>query len=553
MIVSVLTNKAPDQFVSAEVLLADERSGVFASVSDKRMPIVDWLMEVAVTIKASTNVYLKSVKMLEAFLSRERVYSKRDRHLAAAACLQLACTHEALWEEDVKNAIEYEDGALYDKEIEVFKALGCSASMPTEKSFLDVIFAHTLPDNKTLRLAMLFSTVMTLFDFPYLPSVRATAYAQLAQRIHGGREIVNVFGIPQNVIEKCVSLIVQAVGELDKTRRGYYLRLPGWNDSFWSASDPVNSTTIDYQGDEYYLVSTYFKPSIRLTHIPSQYEVEEIIGEGGFGQISKVFYKGTAYAVKRAQDENEYYLSEYMVREISIMQSLSDDNVVKLCHITSNLSAIFLELGEGDLKDMVRRGPIPDINQTDFALQMLHALTYIHNCGVLHRDIKPENIIYYDTDGGILYKLSDFGLGRGCDIALRNGNYSTEVCTLHYRPPELLLGSAMYNDRIDVWSMMCTFYEAATSDVLFLGDSEIDQTLKIFRALGVPDERTWPGVTSLPQFDPLKYGRQGEYDPFDRLSFNDTFKSLVKYGLVMNPNRRPSAQDLQDALLGVLN
>jgi hypothetical protein len=38
---------------------------------------------------------------------------------------------------------------------------------------------------------------------------------------------------------------------------------------------------------------------------------------------------------------------------------------------------------------------------------------------------------------------------------------------------------------------------------LFPGDSEIDQLFRIFRSLGTPDEKTWPGVSKLPDFKPV--------------------------------------------------
>ena len=38
---------------------------------------------------------------------------------------------------------------------------------------------------------------------------------------------------------------------------------------------------------------------------------------------------------------------------------------------------------------------------------------------------------------------------------------------------------------------------------LFEGDSEIDQLFRIFRTLGTPSEKIWPGVTSLPDYKPL--------------------------------------------------
>ena len=35
---------------------------------------------------------------------------------------------------------------------------------------------------------------------------------------------------------------------------------------------------------------------------------------------------------------------------------------------------------------------------------------------------------------------------------------------------------------------------------LFTGDSEIDQLFHVFRLLGTPNERSWPGCTELPDF-----------------------------------------------------
>lgn len=35
---------------------------------------------------------------------------------------------------------------------------------------------------------------------------------------------------------------------------------------------------------------------------------------------------------------------------------------------------------------------------------------------------------------------------------------------------------------------------------LFAGDSEIDQLYRIFRMLGTPNDKVWPGVTQLPDF-----------------------------------------------------
>ena len=51
-----------------------------------------------------------------------------------------------------------------------------------------------------------------------------------------------------------------------------------------------------------------------------------------------------------------------------------------------------------------------------------------------------------------------------------------------------------------MWSAGCIFAEMATRRPLFPGDSESDESFKIFKILGSPAEEDWPGVTSLPDY-----------------------------------------------------
>lgn len=57
----------------------------------------------------------------------------------------------------------------------------------------------------------------------------------------------------------------------------------------------------------------------------------------------------------------------------------------------------------------------------------------------------------------------------------------SQVVTLWYRAPEVLLGSPRYSTPVDVWSTGTIFAELATKKPLFHGDSEIDQLFRIFR------------------------------------------------------------------------
>ncbi|THG11147.1 hypothetical protein TEA_016390 [Camellia sinensis var. sinensis] len=109
------------------------------------------------------------------------------------------------------------------------------------------------------------------------------------------------------------------------------------------------------------------------------------------------------------------------------------------------------------------------------------------------RDLKPQNLLV-DKEKGIL-KIADLGLGRAFTVPLKS--YTHEIVTLWYRAPEVLLGSTHYSTAVDMWSVGCIFAEMARRQALFPGDSEFQQLLHIFRLLGTPTDKQWPGVSSL--------------------------------------------------------
>lgn len=124
--------------------------------------------------------------------------------------------------------------------------------------------------------------------------------------------------------------------------------------------------------------------------------------------------------------------------------------------------------------------------------QMVAGLNTCHERRYLHRDLKPHNVLVNRTGET---KLADFGLARPSAVPARQ--YTHEVVTLWYRPPEVLLGGEVYTAALDLWSVGCIFAEMACGRPLFPGDSEIDQMHRMFEGLGTPNEDTWRGCTSL--------------------------------------------------------
>jgi len=124
--------------------------------------------------------------------------------------------------------------------------------------------------------------------------------------------------------------------------------------------------------------------------------------------------------------------------------------------------------------------------------QLLQGVAYCHAKLVLHRDLKPHNLLI--SRNGRL-KLADFGLARPFGAPVRA--YSSEVVTLWYRAPDVLLGSRYYSTSIDSWSIGCIFAEMATGQPMAAGGSVEEQLLRIQAVLGTPTAATWPDFEEL--------------------------------------------------------
>jgi len=79
---------------------------------------------------------------------------------------------------------------------------------------------------------------------------------------------------------------------------------------------------------------------------------------------------------------------------------------------------------------------------------MLSAVNYLHQNGVVHRDIKLENFIFADSSHDSRLILIDFGLSKHID----DGEKLNQVVgSCYYTAPEVLNGC--YDCKCDVWSI----------------------------------------------------------------------------------------------------
>ncbi|KAE8378321.1 kinase-like domain-containing protein [Aspergillus bertholletiae] len=251
-----------------------------------------------------------------------------------------------------------------------------------------------------------------------------------------------------------------------------------------------------------------------------KYQKLEKLGEGTYGVVYKARelvppHRIVALKKVRLETDDEGVPST-TIREISLLKEMNHPNIVKLFNIYTEGYKLYLVFEHLDLdlkkymdalpvNDGGRGKSLPNGLSIDMGLgeamikrfmsQLIDGIYYCHSRRILHRDLKPQNLLI-NRDGSL--KLADFGLARAFGVPLRT--YTHEVVTLWYRAPEILLGGPQYSTSVDMWSCGAIFAEMCTRKPLFSGDSEIDQIFKIFRLLGTPDENTWPGVTSFPDY-----------------------------------------------------
>ena len=107
-------------------------------------------------------------------------------------------------------------------------------------------------------------------------------------------------------------------------------------------------------------------------------------------------------------------------------------------------------------------------------MRILHdvvdALAFAHERGVIHRDIKPANIL----SQGAHALVTDFGVAKAISAALpRTGLTSAGIAigTPAYMAPEQLAGDVAANHRIDIYAVGLLAYELVTGVSPFTGPS----------------------------------------------------------------------------------
>jgi serine/threonine-protein kinase len=141
-----------------------------------------------------------------------------------------------------------------------------------------------------------------------------------------------------------------------------------------------------------------------------------------------------------------------------------------------------MELLDGlDLDTLVRQyGPLPPERVVHLLRQVCSSLQDAHQNGLVHRDIKPANVVV--SRAGTTFdfaKVLDFGLvkldtaGKAEDDVKLTIEDSTSG-TPAFMAPEVVLGAAATDHRVDLYALGCVGYWLLTGKLVFEGRSVVE-------------------------------------------------------------------------------
>jgi eukaryotic-like serine/threonine-protein kinase len=220
-----------------------------------------------------------------------------------------------------------------------------------------------------------------------------------------------------------------------------------------------------------------------------QYVLEEKIGGGGMGEVWRARHRLLIRpaAIKLIQPQmsgDPELLLRRFEREARATAALKSPHTVQLYDFGATDDGrlyYVMELLDGlDLDTLVRQyGPQPPERAVHILRQVCSSLQDAHANGLVHRDIKPANVVV--SRAGTTFdfaKVLDFGLvkldsaRKAEDIKLSTDGSTSG--TPAFMAPEVILGVADPDHRVDLYALGCVAYWMLTGKLIFEGKSVVE-------------------------------------------------------------------------------
>ena len=299
---------------------------------------------------------------------------------------------------------------------------------------------------------------------------------------------------------------------------------------------------------------THVRPIQRLgrnrrSKMTSYIKRTAIIGEGSYSKVYRCEYSPDSTTIPVTECAVKYIPSDpdglSCVNELTIMYSFNHINLMTATNIIydhidpTGVSSptghptiiIVMELAERSLEGF--KASLEEVRQVTYDVAC--GLKVLHEAGYIHGDIKPSNILKCQHR----HKITDFSITTTTLIK----NHGC-ICTYPYRPPEVIGGRRVWNEKVDVWALGTTIFELAFGQRLFPTQNDTDERViepKLLNAIA-----DWATAT---QQDNAIVRAPVEYRTFNRPPNTEHSAYAMVFDFVrqccqIDPTKRPSVNDL---------
>lgn len=258
-------------------------------------------------------------------------------------------------------------------------------------------------------------------------------------------------------------------------------------------------------------------------YLDRYYKLGNVLGEGAFAKVRFGTDRQTAevFAVKEIDKKsNNQREAELTVREVKIMMKIMHPHVVNTHDIFESLSHLHLVIEYmqgGELFDIIAdQGHLSEQRASQVLRDIITAVDYLHELGVVHCDIKPENILCATKQWPLHVKLCDFGLANVVDQSAGDESMTATTGTPGYVAPEVIL-KKRYGPPVDMWAIGVVLYVMLSGRMPFYGRDDVECLRRTATGRYSFPEREWSNISA-------------------------DAKSLVKALLQINPEKRLTAK-----------
>jgi hypothetical protein len=195
---------------------------------------------------------------------------------------------------------------------------------------------------------------------------------------------------------------------------------------------------------------------------------ERVLGSGGQAVVYLAQHRhlpGRRAAIKVPHGEG----TRRMLVEGRALSRLQHPGIVDLLDIDPDAEPPYLALGYcpgGNLAERVEdEGPLPEYEAARIGCELLEALGYAHDRGVVHRDLKPQNVLF-DADDRV--RVADFGIGKvvaeQLSHSLTRATHTAFAGTPLYLAPEQERPGAKVDGRTDLYAFGKLLYHMLTGE-----------------------------------------------------------------------------------------